>query len=177
MRPKVHPTAFVAPTAAVIGDVVLAENSSVWFGAILRGDSGQIVIGEGSNIQDGAVLHDGTKVGKNCTISHMASVHGCTIDDNVLIANGALVLDGCEIGEGAVIGAGAVLPPGTKVPPGTLMFGVPASPAGEVKERHREATLRAARVYVGRRQQYLDDLGAGEPWASQDPRRQNPTQM
>jgi carbonic anhydrase/acetyltransferase-like protein (isoleucine patch superfamily) len=162
MQPQVHPTAFIAPTAAVIGDVVLEANTSVWFGAILRGDSGQIVIGEGSNIQDAAVLHDGTKVGRNCTISHMASVHGCIIGDNVLIANGALVLDGCEIGEGSVIGAGAVVPPGTMVAPGSLMFGVPAARAGQVQERHREATLRAARVYIGRRQQYLDGLGQGE---------------
>lgn len=163
LRPQIHPTAFVAPTATIIGDVVMEKDSSVWFGAILRGDSGQIVIGEGTNVQDGAVLHDGAKVGKYCTISHMASVHGCIIGDNVLIANGALVLDGCEIGEGSVIGAGAVVPPGTKVPPGTLMFGVPATAAGTVKERHREQTLRAARVYVNRRQQYLDSLGAPEP--------------
>src|SRR5581483_2516446 len=75
LRPQIHPTVFVAPTATVIGDVVMEMNSSVWFGAILRGDSGQIVIGEGSNIQDGAVIHDGAKIGKNCTISHMAAVH------------------------------------------------------------------------------------------------------
>lgn len=161
-RPQIHPTAFVAPTAVIIGEVTLEANTSVWFGAVLRGDSGAIHIGEGTNIQDGAVIHDGTQIGRNCTISHLASVHGCTVGDNVLIGNGALVLDGCEIGEGSIIGAGAVLPPGTKVPAYTVMLGVPATAAGTVTERHRALALRAARVYVNRRQEYLDRLQAAD---------------
>lgn len=153
-RPRIHATAFIAPTAAVIGDVTLEANTSVWFGAVLRGDSGPIYVGEGTNIQDGAVVHETTTIGKNCTIGHLALVHACGVADNVLIGNGALVYDGCEIGEGAIIGAGAVVTPGTRVAPYTLMLGVPARPASQVSEHHRDRVERAAHTYIERAQEY-----------------------
>ena len=129
LAPRVHETAFVAPNAVLIGDVVVEANASIWFGAILRGDSGRITIGEGTNVQDGCVLHEETTIGRNCTLAHMVLAHQCVTEDDVLIGNGALVFGGVHIGRGSVIGAGAVVSPNTNVPPGTLMLGVPARAA------------------------------------------------
>lgn len=128
--PQVHATAFVAQGATVIGDVTLAENSSVWFGAVLRGDINRIVIGPGSNVQDGSVVHladdYGAIVGSLVTIGHKAVVHACTIDDEVLVGMGAIILDGAEIGARSIIGAGALVTGGKKIPPGSLVLGSPA---------------------------------------------------
>lgn len=156
--PQIHETAFVAPTASVIGEVILEANTSVWFGAVLRGDIGPIRVGEGTNIQDNAVIHEPTTIGKNCVIAHLALVHNAVLGDNVLVGNAAIVFGGSEVGEGAIIGAGAVVTPNTKVPPKTLMLGVPARPAGEATEQQRAQTLRLARSYVGSRGRYLEGL-------------------
>lgn len=127
--PKVHATAFVAPGATVIGDVTLAEESSVWFSAVLRGDINRIVIGPRTNIQDGAVVHladdFGTFVGELVTVGHKAVLHACTVGDEVLIGMGAIVLDGAEVGARSIIGAGAVVTGGKKIPPGSLVLGAP----------------------------------------------------
>jgi len=128
--PRIHPSAFVAPGAAVIGDVTLAEESSVWFQTVLRGDINRIVIGPRSNVQDGAVVHladdYGTYVGELVTVGHKAILHACTIADEVLVGMGAIVLDGAEIGARTIIGAGALVTGGKKIPPGSLVLGSPA---------------------------------------------------
>jgi len=129
-KPQIHATAFVAPGADVIGDVTLAEESSVWFQTVLRGDINRIVIGPRSNVQDGAVVHladdYGTFVGELVTVGHKAILHACTIADEVLIGMGAIVLDGAEIGARSIIGAGALVTGAKKIPPGSLVLGSPA---------------------------------------------------
>ena len=128
--PTIHPTAFVAPGADIIGDVTLAEESSVWFQTVLRGDINRIVIGPRSNVQDGAVVHLaddlGTFVGELVTVGHKAILHACTIADEVLVGMGAIILDGAEIGARSIIGAGALVTGGKKIPPGSLVLGSPA---------------------------------------------------
>ena len=100
---------YIAPNATVVGDVQLGENANIWYGAVLRGDSGTITVGEGTNIQDNCILHEGATVGNYCTIGHGAIVHGCTIADHCLIGMGAIVLDGAVLEEGCLVGAGAVV--------------------------------------------------------------------
>jgi len=128
--PAIHPSAFVAPGATVIGDVTLAEESSVWPATVLRGDINRIVIGPRSNIQDGAVVHladeFGTIVGELVTVGHKAVLHACTIADEVLVGMGAIVLDGAEVGARCIIGAGALVTGGKKIPAGSLVLGSPA---------------------------------------------------
>jgi gamma-carbonic anhydrase len=128
--PTIHASAFVASGAVVIGDVTLAEESSVWFQAVLRGDINRIVIGPRSNVQDGAVVHladdYGTFVGELVTVGHKAVLHACTISDEVLVGMGAIILDGAEIGARSIIGAGALVTGGTKIPAGSLVLGSPA---------------------------------------------------
>lgn len=128
--PTIHRTAFVAPSADIVGDVTLAEESSVWFQSVLRGDINRIVIGPRSNVQDGAVVHladdYGTFVGELVTVGHKAILHACTIADEVLIGMGAVILDGAEIGARSIIGAGALVTGGKKIPAGSLVLGSPA---------------------------------------------------
>ena len=165
LTPKVHESAFIAPTAVLIGDVEVQANASVWWGCVLRGDSGKIVIGEGTNVQDGSVLHEATVIGKNCVIAHLCLVHACKVGDNVLIGNGALVFGPVEIGAGSVIGAGAVVVPNTKVPPNTMMLGVPAKAAGEATERHHQERERLAAGYHRQRARYLQGLTPVGDWS------------
>lgn len=128
--PQIHPSAFVAPGADVIGDVTLEEESSVWFQTVLRGDINRIVIGPRSNVQDGSVVHladdYGAYVGELVTVGHKAILHACTIADEVLVGMGAIILDGAEIGARCIIGAGALVTGGKKIPPGSLVLGSPA---------------------------------------------------
>ncbi len=128
--PAIHPTAFVAPGADVIGHVTLAEESSVWFQSVLRGDINRIIIGPRSNVQDGAIIHLAddfpTIVGELVTIGHRAILHACTIGDEVLVGMGAIVLDGAEIGARSIIGAGALVTGGKRFPEGSLILGSPA---------------------------------------------------
>ena len=130
VAPAIHPTAFVAPGAAIVGDVTLGEESSVWFHTVLRGDINRIVIGARSNVQDGAVVHladdFGTTVGELVTVGHKAILHACTVGDEVLVGMGAILLDGAEIGARSIIGAGALVTGGKKIPPGSLVLGSPA---------------------------------------------------
>ena len=123
LTPQIHPSAWVAPTASVIGDVVLEERVSVWFGCTLRGDAGQIRVGPGTNIQDGSVLHEACTIGADCTIAHQVLVHRATVGDRVLIGNGALVYDDVEIGAGAVVGAQSGVH--RDVPAGSSVLGTP----------------------------------------------------
>lgn len=129
-KPALHPTAWIAPGAAIIGDVTLGEDSSVWFQTVLRGDLNHIVIGPRSNVQDGAVIHladeFGTTVGELVTIGHKAILHACAVADEVLIGMGAIILDGAEIGARSIIGAGALVTGRRKIPAGSLVIGSPA---------------------------------------------------
>jgi len=130
MRPaSIHPTAFIAPTAAVMGDVSLGEEASVWYNAVLRGDMAPIVIGAQSNIQDGTIVHVDTgvpcTVGRRVGVGHRVILHGCTVEDDCLIAMGSVLLNGARIGAGSVVAAGAVVPEGMQVPAGSLVMGVP----------------------------------------------------
>lgn len=127
--PSIHPSAFVAPTAAVMGDVTLGEDASVWYHAVLRGDMAPIVIGAQSNIQDGTVVH--VDEGVPCTIGgrvgvgHRVILHGCTVADDCLIGMGSVLLNGVTVGTGSVVAAGAVVPENMQVPPRSLVMGVP----------------------------------------------------
>ncbi|MBI4211602.1 MAG: gamma carbonic anhydrase family protein [Deltaproteobacteria bacterium] len=133
MYPSVHPQAFIADNASVIGNVRLEKNTGVWFGAVLRGDSNAIVVGEGSNIQDLSVLHvdhdHALTLGQGVTVGHRAILHGCTIEDRVLVGMGAIIMNGVVIGTGSIIGAGALIPEGVVIPPNSLVIGFP----GKVK--------------------------------------------
>lgn len=127
--PIIPESCFVAPNATVVGSVTLNDQASIWFGAVVRGDGGPILIGRGSNVQDNAVVHcrrgDATLIGNNVSIGHGAVVHGCTIENDVLIGIGAIILDGAVIKSRTVIGAGALVPPREKVGPNVLYLGQP----------------------------------------------------
>jgi len=127
--PRVGQHVFVAPGAAIVGDVTLGDRVSVWFGCVLRGDVSRIVIGERSNLQDGTVVHlgddDPTIVGEEVVVGHRAVIHGCTIGGGTLVGIQATILDGVKIGEGCVIGAGALIPAGREIPPHSLVLGAP----------------------------------------------------
>lgn len=123
---------YIAPNATVVGDVLLGTDVSIWYGAVLRGDSGRIVVGDGTNIQDNAVVHEETVLGKNCTVGHGAIVHGCVVGDNTTIGMGAVVLNGAVIGENSIVGAGALVTGKLNAPAGSLIFGSPAKVVREV---------------------------------------------
>lgn len=126
---RIHPTAFLAPTACVMGDVTLDEDTSIWYGAVLRGDMAPIRIGAQSNIQDGTIVHvdEGVPctVGQRVGVGHRVILHGCTVEDDCLIGMGSVVLNHVRIGTGSVVAAGAVIPEGMQVPPGSVVMGVP----------------------------------------------------
>lgn len=151
-QPHTAQAAFVAENATLIGDVTLGKNSSVWYGAVLRADSGHIIIGENTNVQDGAVLHTGRyndiAVGCNVTIGHGAIVHGCTVGSEVLIGMHATILNGAVIGDRAVVGAGALVPEGMVIPAGMLAVGVPAKIRGPVRAELLAANTANAAGYV-----------------------------
>ena len=134
--PTIHDTAFVAPGADVIGRVQLKRQASIWFGAVLRADVNRIVIGQGTNIQDGCILHCDDDapclIGDRVHVGHHVNLHGCVVERGAMIGIGAIVLSGCRIGAGAIVGAGSVVLEGTKVPPRTLVVGAPARPVRKV---------------------------------------------
>ena len=129
LAPTLHPDAWVAPDATLIGRVVLEEGASVWFGAVLRGDNEEVRVGAGSNVQDNAVLHTDIgyplTIGANCTIGHRVMLHGCTVGDGSLIGMGATLLNGARIGRGCLIGAGALITEGKDIPDFSLVMGAP----------------------------------------------------
>ncbi len=134
--PTVSPSAWIAPTATLVGDVRVEDDASVWYGAVLRGDFGRIIVRRGANVQDGSVLHGGsdpeTVVGEGATIGHLCVVHGAVIGTEALIGNGATVLDGAVIGSRALVAAGCTVPPGMRIADDMLAVGVPARVAGPV---------------------------------------------
>jgi carbonic anhydrase/acetyltransferase-like protein (isoleucine patch superfamily) len=135
-EPEVSSDAWVAPTATLVGDVRVAAEASIWYGAVLRGDFGPIIVRRGANIQDGSVLHGGndpaTDIGEGATVGHLCVVHGAVIGEEALIGNGATVLDGVTVGRRALVAAGATVPPGITIPDGMLAAGVPARVVGKV---------------------------------------------
>lgn len=134
--------------ARVAGDVTLGKGVSVWYNAVLRGDEGTITVGENTNIQDGAVMHEETVVGRGCTIGHNAIVHGCTMGDNVLIGMGAVVLNGAKIGDNCIVGAGALVTGKMDAPAGSMILGSPAKVVRPLTEAEIEGNRGSARGYL-----------------------------
>ncbi|MFG3257684.1 gamma carbonic anhydrase family protein [Streptomyces sp. NPDC048172] len=151
-EPRVDPGAFVAPTAVVVGEVSLAEDSGLWYGAVLRGDGGPIVLGARSNIQDNCTVHTDVgfpvTLGTGVSVGHNAVLHGCTVEDDVLIGMGATVLNGARIGAGSLIAAQTLVPQGMQVPPGSLVAGVPGKVKRELTDEEREGIKLNAAAYV-----------------------------
>ena len=160
--PQIPASCYVDPSAQVIGDVTLGERSSVWMNAVLRGDVHFIRVGANSNVQDCSVLHGQRNlypviVGDWVTIGHNATVHGCVVEDAVLIGMGAVLLNGCRIGEGSIIAAGAVVPEETQIPPKTLRAGVPAKLRRELSDKDRALILEYAQNYLDYTEIYLKE--------------------
>ena len=148
----VHPTAFIAPSAVVLGDVTLGPRSSVWYGAVLRADMAPIVVGEATNLQDGTIVHvdagKPARIGARVGVGHRAILHACTVEDDCLIGMGSVLLNDVHIGTGSVVAAGAVVPEGTRVPPGSLVVGVPARVTRAVDGALRERIRHTWEHYV-----------------------------
>lgn len=150
--PSIDPTALVAAGAALIGDVRVAKNASVWYGVVMRGDLNFISLGEGSNVQDGTVVHlgdeDPTVIMQEVVVGHRAVLHGCTIEPNCLIGMQATVLDGARIGRGSIVGAGAIVPAGAQIPPRSLVLGVPGKVVKTLDEGKEEFNRQLAHKYT-----------------------------
>jgi carbonic anhydrase/acetyltransferase-like protein (isoleucine patch superfamily) len=150
-RPRVHPDAYVAPTAALIGDVEVGAHASIWFGVVLRGDVARIVVGAGTNVQDNSVIHcaEGlpTVIGENVTIGHHACMEGCVVEDGAVVGMGAILLQRTRLGAGAMLAAGAVLTEGREVPPGHLAAGVPAEVKKPLSGSSASWVMRSAAHY------------------------------
>jgi len=160
--PVVAATAYVAPNAVIVGKVVLAENSTVWFGATLRGDNEIISIGSNSNVQDSAVLHTDPgfplSIGSNVSIGHQAMMHGCSVGDGSLIGIQSIVLNGAVIGKGCLVGAGALITERKVFPDGCLIIGAPARALRELSAEERENLLKVAANYAERGAHYRNHL-------------------
>ncbi|MFB3906627.1 MAG: gamma carbonic anhydrase family protein [Acidobacteriota bacterium] len=160
--PSFDDSNFIAPSADVIGDVTLGQNTSIWFGVVVRADVNWIRIGEETNIQDNSVIHvthgtGPTTLGRGVTVGHAVVLHGCTVEDNVLIGTGAVILDEVVIGRDSIIGARSLLTPGTRVPPRSLVKGSPGRVVRELKDvevatirKYAEHYLRYSAIYLGR---------------------------
>lgn len=158
-RPRFGQRVFLASTSVVVGDVVLEDDVSVWYGAVIRGDLNAVFVGARSNIQDNAVIHVDTDaptwVGEEVTVGHGAILHGCRVEKGALIGMHATVLNGAVVGEGALVAAGALVPPGMEVPPGMLAAGVPARVVRPVKEEERERVRAGLIHYLELKSRYL----------------------
>lgn len=154
ITPKIGKNCYIAENATIVGDVVMGEDCSVWFNAVVRGDVHYIKMGNKVNVQDGAVIHctyqkSPTTIGNNVSIGHNAIVHGCTVEDDVLIGMGSIIMDDCVVGSNSIIAAGAVLTKGTRVPPGSVYAGMPARKIKEVSKDLSEGEIRRiANSYV-----------------------------
>ena len=159
IKPKIHKDSFIAENASVIGDVSIGEGSSIWYGAVLRGDIENISIGKYSNIQDNASVHTGydipTKLGDYTVVGHNAIVHGCTIGNNCLIGMGAIVLNGAVIGDNSIIGAGSVVTEGKVIPSNSLVLGIPGKVIRQVTEEEIKSTRDNAIEYSKLYKKYL----------------------
>jgi carbonic anhydrase/acetyltransferase-like protein (isoleucine patch superfamily) len=158
--PKIDDTAFIAETATIIGDVIIGEESSVWYGVTIRGDVNEMRIGKRSNVQDGTVIHEatntfGTYIGDDVTVAHMVLLHACTLEDNCFIGMSATVMDGVVVEKGAMVAAGALVTPGKVVKSGQLWAGTPAKYIRDISEAEIEMMNVIAPRYVGLGQEYL----------------------
>jgi carbonic anhydrase/acetyltransferase-like protein (isoleucine patch superfamily) len=155
---------WIAPTAVVLGNVILKKNASVWFNAVLRGDNDPIVIGENSNIQDGSVLHTDTgsplTIGNNVTVGHMVMLHGCTIGDNSLVGIGSVILNGAKIGKNCLIGAKALITEGKEIPDNSVVMGAPGKIVRTMDEQGAQMLTASALHYVENWKRYVRDLKA-----------------
>lgn len=161
--PKIHPSAFIAPSSDVIGEVEIGAESSVWFQVVIRGDVNTIKIGSRTNIQDSSVLHvtrekHPLKIGNDVTIGHRVMVHGCTIGNFVLVGMSSTILDGAEIGDNCFIGAGSLITQGMKIPPNSMVFGSPAKVMRTLKPEELAFLPKSAENYVKDSREYLDFL-------------------
>jgi len=159
-HPRIGRGVFLAETCAVIGDVEIGDESSIWYSTVVRGDVMPIRVGARTSLQDGTVVHVtagkfGTVIGDDCTIGHGAIIHACTIEDHCLIGMGATLLDGAVIGRGSLVGAGALVTPGTVIPPGSLVIGSPARVKRPVNDKERAQIDYGATHYVELSRRYL----------------------
>ncbi len=157
--PQVAPTAWIAPSADIIGNVVIEDGASIWFNVVLRADTTGITVGAGSNIQDGSVVHCGRSdvlIGTDTTIGHGCVVHGATVGNNVLVANGAIVLDDAVIGDRSLIAAGSLVSPGTVIPADVLALGSPARVHGPLSEGNRAWVQDNPRMYQRLARRFAD---------------------
>ena len=163
-RPAVGLRVFLADTCSVIGDVEIGEETSIWYGTVIRGDVMPIRIGARTSVQDNTVVHVtagrfGTTIGSDCTIGHGAIIHACTVEDFCLIGMGSVILDGARIGRGSLVGAGALVTPGTDIPPDSLVIGSPAKVKRAINEKEREQIVFGAAHYVELTRRYLAEGG------------------
>jgi carbonic anhydrase/acetyltransferase-like protein (isoleucine patch superfamily) len=162
IRPQIDPTAWVAPDANVIGDVVLEEKTSVWFSCTLRGDNERITVGAGSNVQENCVFHTDIgfplTIGLNCTIGHKVMLHGCTIDDSSLVGMGATILNGAKIGKNCLIGAGALITENKVIPDGSLVMGAPGKVVRTLDEAAIQGLTMSALHYQQNAARFATDL-------------------
>ena len=160
--PQVHPTAFVADSAQVVGRVTLGEGSSVWFNTVIRADNEPMTIGTGSNIQDGSVLHSDTgfplSVGERVTVGHQVVLHGCTVGDESLIGIGAVVLNGAKIGKHCLVGAGSLVTEGKEFPDGSMILGSPAKVVRQLTPEQIDGLRRSAQHYIANAQRFQAGL-------------------
>ena len=160
--PQIHPTAWIAPTASVIGNVVIEEGASVWFGAVVRGDNDPITIRAGANIQDNAVLHSDPgsplDVGENVTVGHLATCHGCTLGEGSLVGIGATVLNRAVIGEHSLVGAHALVTENKTFAPGSMILGSPAKAVKELPDSQRALLKMSADIYLRNGARFRADL-------------------
>ncbi|HLZ94642.1 MAG TPA: gamma carbonic anhydrase family protein [Candidatus Dormibacteraeota bacterium] len=166
-RPKVHPDAYIAPTAVLIGEVEVGAGASVWFGAVLRADEAAIKVGEGANVQDNAVIHCAqnlpTLIERDATVGHSAQLEGCIVEAGALVGMGATMLQRSRLGAGSMLAAGAVLVEGAEVPPGHLAAGVPAKVKRALAGSSKDWVATAAQHYRDRAIRYRSKLRAAAP--------------
>ena len=157
--PIVHSSAFIAESADMIGAVTIGEEASIWYGAVLRADIQEIVIGPRSNVQDGSIIHlereQGTHVGQYVTVGHKAILHACKIDDEVLVGMGSIIMDGSRVGARSIIGAGALVTMDTQIPPGSLVLGSPAKVVRALSNDEQKSFKKSADKYVQLSRKYL----------------------
>jgi len=160
--PKIHPTAFVAENAVIIGDVEIGEDCSIWYNVVIRGDVNYIRIGDRTNIQDGTIIHVTNKthptiIGKEVTVGHKVMLHGCTIEDRCLIGMSATIMDGVVVGKESIVGAGALVPPNKKIEPRSLWVGSPAKFKRNLKEEEIKWLEKSYKNYIEYKNIYIEE--------------------
>ncbi len=164
-RPQIHPSVYMSENVYIIGDVEIGEDSSIWFGTVIRGDVNFIRIGKRTNIQDNSVVHvthetHPTLIGDDVTVGHRVILHGCVLKNNILVGMGAIIMDGVEIEDYVIVGAGALVTQNKKIPSGVLVAGVPAKIIRDLKDEEIEAIKKSAYNYVIYKNEYLKKQGS-----------------